>query len=213
MTEAEMYVMLSMQEQAEGVEQLLLLRDGLLFSLLWQTSFRGCNAGSIRLDNIALPIGSNAVAYLYPKVKLTTGAHLHLLPDHTKNKKGGHCPVLLSCDAMCLSVWLPLAIVHYAAAGQPITNFITRPLQIGSKLFAEKPMTTSSTWARLVKMLKQLNMYTGQSVHSTTRGKMIYQQQELHASNAEIAEAAMRNEGNLKYYTDMHKPTRGLAVE
>ena len=37
-----------------STESLLLLRDGLLLSLLWQTCFRGFHAGSLRLDNILL---------------------------------------------------------------------------------------------------------------------------------------------------------------
>ena len=59
LTEAEIHTMLSsikhMLDQTASHEQQLLLRDDLLFSILWQTCFRGCNAGSIRLDNIALP--------------------------------------------------------------------------------------------------------------------------------------------------------------
>ena len=212
LTEAEMRTMLSnmmkMLDQTASHTQLLLLRDGLLFSLLWQTSFRGSNAGSIRLDNLLLPTGENAVSHLYPAVKLPVGARLHLLPDHTKNRKGGHCPITLSLDVLCMSTWLPLAIHAYAVAGQPITNFITRPLERGSKLFAEQAMTCSNAWARLVKVLKEQDMYKGQSVHSTRRGKMIHQQQNLHASNAAIAESAMCNEANVKYYTNAHRPTK-----
>lgn len=63
---------------------------------------------------------------------------LHLLPDTTKNKKGGHCMVILTYGALCMSTWLQLAVHHYAAAGQPITNFLTRPLQLGTKVFTEK---------------------------------------------------------------------------
>jgi len=36
---------------------------------------------------------------------------------------------------------------------------------------------------------------------------MMHQQVEMHKSNQEIAEAAMRNEQNFKYYTDPHRPT------
>ena len=143
--------------------QLLLLRDGMLFSLLWQSCFRGFNAGALRLENVVLPNGESAVPYLVPEVKLSAGPILYLLPDTTKNKKGGHCKVTLSCDVLCFSSWLKMAVHHYAAAGQPITSFITRPLAVGTKRIAEKPMTSSNTWARLTQGLKALGMYTGQS--------------------------------------------------
>ncbi|DBA78632.1 TPA: hypothetical protein ACH3X1_008554 [Trebouxia sp. C0004] len=109
---------------------------------------------------------------------------------------------------MCFTSWLQLAVHHYAAAGQPITNFLTRPLQVGTKLYAEKGMTCSNAWARLTKYLKVLGMYTGQSVRSTRRGSMIHKQQQMHATEQEIAAAAMCNEKNVKYYTELHRPTR-----
>ena len=62
---------------------------------------------------------------------------LQSLPDPTTNKKGGHCSIVLSQDMLCLSTWLALANVGYAAADQPIANYISRPLQRGSKLFAK----------------------------------------------------------------------------
>ena len=84
-------------------QQLFLLRDGMLFSLLWQSRFRGFNAGALRLENIVLSTGESAVPYLVPEVKLSAGATLHLLPDTTKNKKGGDCKITLSCDVLCFS--------------------------------------------------------------------------------------------------------------
>ena len=213
LTEAEMQLLLQSMHQACSIstdpqQQLLLLRDGMLFSLLWQSCFRGFNAGALRLDNIVLPTGENAVPYLVPQLKLQAGAVLHLLPDTTKNKKGGHCKITLTSDVMCFSTWFQMAAHHYAAAGQPITNHIIRPLGVGTKQFAEKPMTCSNAWARLTKCLKALDMYTGQSVHSTRRGNMIHRQQHLQESHKEIGEAAMCNEKNAKYYTDTHRPTR-----
>ena len=88
--------------------------------------------------------------------KLPAGSILHLLPDTIKNKKGGHCVVTLTCDILCWFTWLQLAVHHYAAAGQPVTNFLTRPLQVGTKLYAEKGMTCRSAWAQLTKYLKVL---------------------------------------------------------
>ncbi len=168
-------------------QHMLLMRDGMLFSLLWQSCLRGFNAGALRLDNVVLPTGVNTVPYLVPKLRLHAGA-VHLLSDTTKNKKGGHCKITLTrCDVLLHLV--PDSCPHHAAAGQPITNYITRPLGVGTKQFAEKPMTYSNAWARLTKCLKALDMYTGQSVHSTRRGNMIHRQQHLQESHKEIGES------------------------
>ncbi len=129
-------------------QQMLLLQDGMLFSLLWQSCLRGFNAGALRLDNIVLPTGENAVPYLVPESRLQAGAVLHLLPDTTKNKKGGHCKITLTRDVMCFSTWFQMAVHHHAAAGQPITNYITRPLGVGTKQFAENLLGTSQCHIR-----------------------------------------------------------------
>ena len=203
--------MLQQLSTASGTEQLLLIRDGLLFSLLWQTCFRGFNAGGIRLSNIYMPTGESAVPHLYPSLQMGPNAKVHIIPDSTKNKKGGHCSLTLSCDELCFSSWLQLAIYSYHAAGQPITNFLTRPLLKGTTQFAEKGMSCSNTWARLTGQLKAQGMYTGQSVHSTRRGKMMHQLQQQQ-THKEIGEAAMCNEANARYYTNLHRPTRIRAL-
>ena len=125
-------------------QQMLLLRNGMLFSLLWQSCFRGFNAEALRLDNIVLPSGESALPYLMPATVLQAGAVLRLLPDQTKDKKGGHCRITLTRDVMCCSTWLEMAMHCHAAAGQPIINHIIRPLGSNTKQFAEKPMTCSN---------------------------------------------------------------------
>ena len=106
---------------------------------------------------------------------------------------------------LCFSTWLQLAVTHFLEAVQPITNFLTRPLQVGTKVYAEKGMTSSNAWARLTKFLKELGIYRGQSVHSIRRGNMIHRQTQLDESHKEIEEAAMCNEKNTEYYTDIHR--------
>ena len=103
-----------------------------------------------------------------------------------------------------------MTVHHRADAGQPI---ITRPLGVGTKQFAEKPVTRSNAWARLTKCLKALDMYTGQSVHSTRRGNMTHRQQHLQEGYKKIGEAAMCNEKNAKYHTDVQRPTRLRALQ
>ena len=76
LTQAEMHTLLSSMHQmlnntTDQAQQLLLVRDGLLFSILWQTCYGGFNAGGVRLENIVLPTGGNAVPYLVPKQAAT----------------------------------------------------------------------------------------------------------------------------------------------
>ena len=87
-----------------------------MFSLLWQSYFRGFNAGAVRLDNLVLPTGGSAIPYLLPHVGMRAGAKLHVKPDPTKNKKGGHCELTLTCDPLCFTSWLRPAVALYAAA-------------------------------------------------------------------------------------------------
>ena len=63
-----------------------------------------------------LPTGESAVLSLVPP-KLQAGAVLHLLPDPTKYKKGGHCKITLSRDVMCFSTWFQMAVQLKASAG------------------------------------------------------------------------------------------------
>ncbi|KAL0040328.1 hypothetical protein WJX77_003603 [Trebouxia sp. C0004] len=196
------------QQTLTGTDQLLLLRDGFIFSLLWQSCFRGFNAGGIRLQNIVLPAGGSAIPFLLPTVQLPPGAQLHFIPETTKNRKGGHCNVTLTDDVLCCSSWLVLLSHAHLAAGQPITNHITRPLNSSGKVFTEAPMSSSATWARLTKYLKEYGMYKGQSVHSTRRGSMLHHKEVHQATFDDIGEAAMCTKETAKYYTDRHRPTR-----
>ena len=65
LSKGEMHTLLSSMQQmlshtTDSAQQLLIVRDGLLLSILWQTCYRGFNAGGIRLDNIVLPTGGRA---------------------------------------------------------------------------------------------------------------------------------------------------------
>ena len=46
------------------------MRDGIQFILLWQSCLRSLNAGALRLDNIVVPNGENAVPHLVPELRL-----------------------------------------------------------------------------------------------------------------------------------------------
>ncbi|KAA6417920.1 MAG: hypothetical protein FRX49_12078 [Trebouxia sp. A1-2] len=207
------------QKQASqtGTKKLLSIRDGLAICILWQSCFRGFNAGGMRLDNIRLPTDGSkgsAVPFLLPHSTLAPGSQLNLKPDVTKNKKGGSCTITLTGDMLCISTWLPLAVETYAAEGQPITSFLVRPLQCNQRTFQEAGMTSSALWQRFTQHLKDCNMYTGQSLHSTRRGKRIHLAQTEGASIEDVGEAAMIQTKRIAQgYIDVDRPTKFRVYE
>ena len=126
-------------------------------------------------NHIQTPTNSSAIPFLEPgpEVTLQPGAQLHPFPDVTRNKRKVYCTVTLSCDLMCFSTWLQLAVAAHEDAKHPITNFTMRPLHKGTKVFADKGMTSCAFHARFTHHLKESNMYAGESVHSTRCRKTI----------------------------------------
>ena len=101
LTEAEMQLLLQSMHQAcnststDPQQQLLLLRDACCSASYGSHASGGSgDAEALRLDNIVLPTGGNAVPYLVPQLKLQAGAVLHLLPDTTKNKNSCTWPLI-----------------------------------------------------------------------------------------------------------------------
>ena len=204
--------LLDKQQGTAGHTRLLLIRDGLLISMLWQSCFRGFNVGDLRLDNIRTPTNSPAIPFLAPKLLLQPNSQLHLHPDTTKNRKGGYCMVTISGGIMCFTTWLQLAVSAYEEANQPITNHIVRPLHKGTHIFAEKGMTSSAIWGRFTAHLKAMDVYNGESVHSTRRGKMIESTIVHQASIEDVQTAAMiRTKQVAEKYIDISRPTRRLT--
>ena len=110
---------------------------------------------------------------------------------------------------MCFTTWLQLAVTTYEEAQQPITNYIVRPPQKGTQTFAEKGMTSSAIWGQFTAHLKAMEMYNGESVHSTRRGKMI-ESSTVHQDTIEQVQAAamIRTKQIAEKYIDMSRPTR-----
>ena len=157
----------------------------------------------LRPDNIVLPDGASALSFLV-HAQLQAGAVIHLLPDTTKKQEKGslqdypvlRCPVLLHLVSEGPPILRCSRSAHHQLCDQAIGSW-----------HAEKPMTCSNSWQRLTTNLKALDIYSGQSVHSTRRRHMIHKQQHLHESHKEVADAAMCNEKNAEYDIDVHRPT------
>ena len=83
--------------------------------------------------------GQEAVAYLYPQLRLHVGAVVCLMPDRTKTgAKDGPMSVVIRRDALCSISWLVKLLVLCDAAGLPITNYLTRPQSKDGKTFIEQ---------------------------------------------------------------------------
>ncbi len=205
------YLMAKQQELA-GSDRLLLIRDGLIISMLWQSCFRGFNVGELRLSNFKTPTNSPAIPFLVPEMTLQAGSQLHIFPDVTKNRKGGHCTVTLSCDIMCFTTWLQLAVESSEDLKQPITNYIVRPLQRGTKVFAEKGLSSSAIAGRFNAHLRAIDQYTGETVHSTRRGKMIESTVAHQAPLEQVqTDAMILSKAIALRYIDTTRPTRVKA--
>ena len=93
LTQPEMHPLLTsmhdmLSHTVDTAQKLALVRDGLLFNILWQTCYRGFSAGGVTVDNKVTTTGGSALADLVPN-QLPAGAMLHPLPDATKNKRRG----------------------------------------------------------------------------------------------------------------------------
>lgn len=63
------------EQQCHGTtDQVQLLLHAMLFSILWQSCFRGAKAGSVRLHNLVLTTVASAIDYLVPVTALTARA-------------------------------------------------------------------------------------------------------------------------------------------
>ena len=66
------------QQTIPSKDKLLLIRDGLLISMLWQSCFRGFNVGELRLEKIRTPTNSSAIPFIVPQLVLQPNFQLHI---------------------------------------------------------------------------------------------------------------------------------------
>lgn len=60
-------------------------------------------------------------------------------------RKEAMASTTLTCDVMCFCFWLQMLLHAHIAAGQPVTNYITRPNNSSGKVFPEAPVSSSAT--------------------------------------------------------------------
>ena len=176
-----------------AMERSLAARDGFAFSLLWSTGLRGINAREACCSDFWLPATAAqpcqpALPYITPVFMLSPGTVVELVPQRLKTSISANALgvqlAVQECQLMCPVRWLSLHIQCSNAAGSPISNLLVRPLNRQGSAFLEKHLENASLLCRLIALLKQLQMYAGESLHSFRRGVA----QQLKASGSQESE-------------------------
>ena len=106
--------------------------------------------------------GQDAVAYLYPELRLHVGAVVCLMPDRNKTgAKDGPMSVVIKKDALCSISWLVRPLVLCSAAGLPITNYLTRPQSKDRKTIIEQGLGSTVVANRVKQHLSNAKLYRG----------------------------------------------------
>ena len=73
--------------------------------------------------------GAPALSSIYPTLTLPMSTCLDLMPDSTKTGAADRpMEAVMTGDIFCCQTWLHRTLAAYAAAGHPVQNCITRPL-------------------------------------------------------------------------------------
>ena len=136
---------------------------------------------------------------------LQPDAKLALMPDSTKTgAKDGAMHVDLTDASYSAVPWLRRDIAAYEEAGQPITNWITRPLTRDKRSFQEMVLSSSVIAERRRLHWKAAGSDDGQTVHGSRRGSMQHDAYVLGKTLEEIAESAqIRTPAIVRRYLDI----------
>ena len=115
--------------------------------------------------------------------KLSPGSVVHVVPNRVKSSiRANQASIQLTVSDIHNANldplrWRNLHMLASAAAGSPITNMLVRPVNPRGNGYMEKFLENSSLHSRLVGLLKSLQLYDNESMHSFRRGMA----QHLHA--------------------------------
>ena len=117
--------------------------------------------------------GEAGLPYVYPDLKLGPGARLAFMPDRTKmGAKDGAMQVEITKDKCCAILWLRRNLTAYEAAGQPITDWITRPMARDKQKFQEAGLSSAEIASVVKQRMKAAGVCAGHTVHGSRRGSM-----------------------------------------
>ncbi|GAB4815694.1 hypothetical protein N2152v2_002740 [Parachlorella kessleri] len=165
-------------------EALLLDRDAFAVVYLWQSMQRGKEAGSLALDDFALPDGS-ALPQPLP-FPLPNGFQVDVYPGGIKQHPGKRVlepssfvqqeglNVLLQVPARLEQLMRLRREADRLFPGQQmaVQHYLICPSAKSRLGFEDRPLPTSALYNRIVKAAKELGLYRGQSLHGFRRGSL-----------------------------------------
>ena len=101
------------------------------------------------------------------------GSKIHLQPDKTKTgARDGPMSVETRGDELCSMTWLCSVLVLSWELGQPITNFLSRPLGKDKKSFSERRLTSAAVARITQQQFGAASITSKHTVHGSRRGSM-----------------------------------------
>ena len=173
-------------------------RDGFAFCLLWNTGMRGINSREIQLSDFLLPgqQRGSLQAYLHSHGFSTHPGVIQVHPQRTKTLAQNPYQISIPpAEEPVLDTfyWLTAVLSTALLLGQPIQGYLVRTTARGpcrgppgNPHFSDQPLSSSGLHDRLVRQLKSLSIYHGESLHSFRRGMAQY-----HIGQGQPAEEVM----------------------
>ena len=157
-------------------------RDGAMLSIMWATTMRGNEVGSMQLAGLRLADGSSALPKLLPYLTLAPGEEWLIKPMRTKTEKAN--------------------MVRPRHETEAITVQLVRPMTRNRQGFQETPLK-STALNYVFKRLAEAGVLVGQTPHGIRRGAI----QAAGAAGRSPQEAHMVTPGVFQRYRD---PVRHL---
>ena len=150
-------------------------RDGAVLSIMWVTMMRGHEVGCLQLASLRLPDGSSAWAKLAPVLLLRPGDEWFIKPRSTKTEAPNVVQprhVRHGDVTFCLepAVWVHRVLLTAGRIGQPIADYLFRPMRPDRQGFQEAPLQSTTLNQMFKKRLTEAGMLAGQTPHGIRRG-------------------------------------------
>ncbi|KXZ42531.1 hypothetical protein GPECTOR_138g662 [Gonium pectorale] len=158
------------------------LRDLLCALCMYQSTYRGFNAGKLRLRDFCNPERHGEPDRRLPLPSPMTWApgttyRLCIREHETKTVRGKRAPAFYlepnpERPALCFVTGFAYYLWLAGAAGQPITDYVFRPLAPTRQHFREAPYSSNALNARVKLHLHSAGLYEGETNHSFRRGAL-----------------------------------------
>ena len=179
------------------MEAYLLGRDALYFSYLWMSSQRGLEAGRLKIADIREEGGRISV-----RARRTKSRRLEppsLVPLE---------PLPPDQNRFCFLARLPRFLQLCRDLGSPVEGFLFRTLGSDRKTVGSLPLTSSAGLGRLKSALGRMGMEPSLTLHSTRRGRMLYDQEQGENPEVTMSRALIKTTAVFRGYLDQTRPDR-----